>query len=72
MFGEYTHVAFTVGKHALQVSVADYAFHNADQIAAALDAQDLISGQNTNRVRRERGRVVGFLSGSISSIRSRS
>ena len=63
MFGEYAHVAFTVGKHALQVSVADYAFHNPDQIAAALDAQQVIRAQNTNRVRRERGRVVGFLSG---------
>ena len=63
MFGEYVHAAFAIGKHQLQLSVADYAFHNADQIAAALDAQAVIRAQNTNRVIRERGRVVGYLSG---------
>jgi hypothetical protein len=63
MFGQFAQAAFRLGPHALQVSVADYAFRHADRIAVALDEQRVIRAQNTNRLRREGGRVVGFASG---------
>jgi len=64
MFGEYVEAGFAVGRHTAQVSVADYAFRHADQIAVALDQRAVIRTQSTNALRRNpAGRVVGFQSG---------
>ena len=64
LFGQYVHAGFRVGGHAVQLSVADYAFQNPDQIAVALDQRTVIRTQSTNALRRDSsGRVVGYLSG---------
>lgn len=64
MFGEYVQAGFKAGPHTVQVSVADYAFTNPDQIAVALDQRAVIRTQNTNALRRsETGRVIGYQSG---------
>ena len=64
MFGEYAQAGFRVGGHAVQVSIADYAFQHPDQIAVALDAGTRIRTQSTNAFRRNAaGRVVGYQSG---------
>jgi hypothetical protein len=64
MFGEYGQVGFRAGPHAVQLSIADYAFRNADQIAVALDARAVIRTQSTNPFRRNAaGRVIGYESG---------
>ncbi|MGH9176185.1 MAG: hypothetical protein ACRD1H_17595, partial [Vicinamibacterales bacterium] len=64
MFGEYAQAGFRLGGHAVQLSVADYAFRNPDQIAVALDQQVVIRTQSTNALRRNpAGRVVGYESG---------
>jgi hypothetical protein len=64
MFGEYVHAAFALGGHEVQLSLADYAFRNPDQIALALQEGDLIRTQNTNALRRDaQGRVIGYESG---------
>ncbi len=64
MFGEYAQAGFRLGGHAVQLSIADYAFRNPDQIAIALDQRTVIRTQSTNALRRNpAGRVVGFESG---------
>lgn len=63
MFGEYVQAGFKAGAHAVQLSVADYAFRNPDQIAIALDQRTVLRSQNTNALRQSGGRVVGFESG---------
>jgi hypothetical protein len=64
MFGQYGEAAFRLGAHALQVSLANYAFQNPDQLAVALDQRTAIRTQQTNAVRRDAaGRVVGYASG---------
>lgn len=64
MFGQYGQIGFRVGGHAVQLSIADYAFKEADQIAVALDARTAIRTQNTNALRRNaERRVIGFQSG---------
>lgn len=64
MFGEYVQAGFKIGAHGVQVSVADYAFRNPDQIAVALDQRLVIRTQSTNALRRnDAGRVVGYVSG---------
>ena len=63
MFGEYAQASFKTGPHTVQLSIADYAFTNPDQLAVALDQRAVIRSQNTNALRREGGRVVGFQSG---------
>jgi hypothetical protein len=64
MFGEYAQANFRFGSHAIQLSVADYLFHNPDQLAVALEQRSAIRTQQTNVVRRnESGRVVGYASG---------
>lgn len=64
MFGEYVEASFRAGAHAIQVSVADYAFKNPDQIAVALDERTVVRSQQTNALRRGAGgRVVGYASG---------
>lgn len=64
MFGHYAQAGFRAGRHALQFSVADYAFKNPDQLAVALDQRTVIRTQQTNAVRRnDAGRVLGYASG---------
>lgn len=64
MFGQYAEASFRAGAHTIQVSVADYAFKNPDQIAVALEERTAIRSQQTNAVRRGAGgRVVGYASG---------
>lgn len=64
MFGEYVHAAFAAGRHEIQLSLADYAFRNPDQIAIALAEGEAIRTQSTNRLRRDGGgRVIGYESG---------
>ena len=64
MFGEYAQVGFGVGGHAVQLSIADYAFRNADQIAVALAERTVIRTPSTNALRRNRaGQVIGYQSG---------
>jgi hypothetical protein len=63
MFGEYAHAGFRIGRHTLQISVADYAFQEPDQLAVALAQRDAIRTQQTNQVRRVNGQVVGYASG---------
>ena len=64
MFGQSAQAAFRFGAHALQVSLADYAFQNPDQLAVALDQRSVIRTQQTNAVRRDdSGRVIGYASG---------
>jgi hypothetical protein len=64
MFGQYGHAAFRIGRHGLQLSVADYAFKNPDQLAVALDERTDIRTQLTNAVRTdENGDVIGYESG---------
>jgi hypothetical protein len=64
LFGHYAQAGFRVRGHALQFSVADYAFQNPDQLAVALAERDVIRTQQTNAVRRdEDGNVVGYASG---------
>jgi hypothetical protein len=64
MFGEYAQAGFALGGHAVQLSIADYAFRNPDQIAVALDRGTVIRTQTTNTLRRDSaGRVVGYASG---------
>ena len=63
MFGEYAQASFRIGRHAVQLSIADYAFKEEDQIAVALDERVEIRSQQTNAVRRNaEGRVVGYQS----------
>ena len=64
MFGHYAQAGFRLGPHALQLSIADYAFQHLDQLARALDERTAIRTQQTNAVRRnDAGRVVGYASG---------
>lgn len=64
MFGHYLQAGFPLGRHAVQVSVADYAFRNPDQIAVALDQRTEIRTPSTNALRRDAaGRVIGYESG---------
>ena len=64
MFGHYAHAGFRLGSHALQLSIADYAFQNPDQLAIALDQRTAIRTQQTNALRRDdAGRVIGYASG---------
>lgn len=64
MFGEYVHASFKLGSHTAQVSIADYAFQNPDQIAVALDQRSVIRTQSTNALRvNPAGRVIGYQSG---------
>jgi hypothetical protein len=64
MFGHFAQATTRLGRHSLQLSVADYAFRNPDQLAVALDQRTVIRTQQTNAVRRnDAGRVVGYLSG---------
>jgi hypothetical protein len=64
MFGEYAQAGFTIAGHAVQISIADYAFKEADQIAVALDERAVIQTPSTNRLRRnDAGRVIGYVSG---------
>jgi hypothetical protein len=64
MFGQYGQAGFRVGGHAVQLSIADYAFQNPDQIAVALDARTAIRTQQSNAIRRNAaGRVIGYASG---------
>ena len=64
MFGEYVQAGFRLGGHAVQLSVADYAFRNPDQIAVALDQRTVIRTQSTNALRlNPAGRVIGYESG---------
>jgi hypothetical protein len=61
MFAGYVQAAFRVDGHAVQVSIADYAFKEEDQIAVALDERMVIRTQQTNRVRRDAaGDVIGY------------
>jgi hypothetical protein len=63
MFGEYIQGVFRVGRHAVQLSIADYAFKEADQLAVALAQRTVIRTQQTNRVRRNAaGNVIGYAS----------
>ena len=63
MFGEYVQGTFRLGGHTAHLSVADYAFKEADQIAVALDQRTAIRSPLTNAVRRDAaGRVVGYAS----------
>ncbi|HUE89642.1 MAG TPA: putative porin [Vicinamibacterales bacterium] len=63
MFGEYLQAMFRLGGHAVQLSIADYAFKEADQLAVALDQRTAIRTQQTNRVRRNAaGQVIGYAS----------
>lgn len=64
MFGEYLQANFRAGAHAVQLSIADYAFSHPDQIAVALDRRTEIRTQQTNALRRDAaGRIVGYASG---------
>lgn len=64
LFGQYAHTGFRVGTHAVQLSIADYAFRNPDQIAIALDQRTVIRTQSTNALRRDAsGSVIGYASG---------
>lgn len=64
MFGQYGQASFRAGRHTVQLSIADYAFTNPDQIAVALDQRTVIRTQNTNALRRNAaGRVIGYASG---------
>jgi len=63
MFGEYFQGMFRLGGHTVQLSIADYAFKEADQIAVALDQRTAIRTQQTNGVRRNAaGDVIGYAS----------
>jgi hypothetical protein len=63
MFGEYAQASFRIGRHAVQLSIADYAFKDEDQIAVALDQRDAIRSPQTNAVRRDaEGHVIGYQS----------
>lgn len=62
MFGEHAQVGVPVGRHSVQLSIANYAFRNVDQIAVAVDTRGL-QNPNVNAVTRNAaGRVTGFLS----------
>ena len=64
LFGEYLQAGFTLGGHAVQLSVADYAFRNPDQIAVALEQRTAIRTPSTNALRHDSaGRVIGYASG---------
>jgi len=64
LFGEYLQAGFRAGPHAVQLSIADYAFRNPDAIAVALDQRVAIRTQSTNALRRNAaGRVIGYESG---------
>ena len=64
MFAESAQAGFRFGRHALQLSVADYAFQRPDQLAVALEQRTAIRTPQTNAVRRnEAGRVIGYASG---------
>lgn len=63
MFGGYVEAGFPVGRHALRLSMANYAFKEVDQIAVALDERTAIRTQLTNDVRRNAaGNVIGYVS----------
>jgi hypothetical protein len=64
LFGEYVEARIKVGRQDVQLSIADYAFTQVDQIAVALDRGTTLRAQNSNALRRDTaGRVVGFRSG---------
>jgi hypothetical protein len=64
MFGQAAQAAFRLGPHAVQLSIADYAFKNPDQLAVALEQRTAIRTQQTNAVRRDNsGRIIGYASG---------
>jgi hypothetical protein len=63
MFGGYVEAGIPAGRHALRLSIANYAFKEEDQIAVALDQGAVIRTQQTNRVRRNgAGDVIGYAS----------
>ena len=62
MLGGYGEVGFSFGSHRLQVSVADYAFGNVDQVAVGR-ATGPLSSLLTNLVDRDAdGNVIGLVS----------
>lgn len=62
MFGEYAQINIKVAAHTLQLSVADYAYREVDQIAVGI-ASGVLHTQNTNALRRSgRDQVTGFVS----------
>jgi hypothetical protein len=64
LFAYAGQAGFTAGRHSVQVQVADYLFHNPDQIAVALHERTEIRTQNTNALRHDAaGDVVGYVSG---------
>ena len=64
MLGGFAQAGFSAGAHAIQLSIADYAFRNPDQIAVALEQRTAIRTPSTNALRRDpSGRVVGYESG---------
>lgn len=64
MFGQAVQGVVPVGRHRVEVSVADYAFRNPDAIALALAEGVDIDTQQTNALRRDAlGRVLGYQSG---------
>jgi hypothetical protein len=63
MFGGYVQAAFRADRHTVQVSIADYAFKEEDQIAVALDQRTAIRSPQTNSVRLDAaGNVIGYAS----------
>jgi hypothetical protein len=64
MFGHFAQLGTRTGAHRWQLSIANYAFQHADQLALALEQRSSIRAQQTNAVRRNaEGRVVGYQSG---------
>jgi hypothetical protein len=63
MFATAGQAGWRFGRHALQLSIADYAFKDIDQLAVALQEREVIQTQQTNVVRRDAaGRVLGYAS----------
>lgn len=64
MFAESAQAGFRLGRHTVQLSIADYLFKDVDHLAIALDQRTAIRTQQTNAVRRnDAGRIVGYQSG---------
>jgi hypothetical protein len=62
MLGGYGEVNIPLGEHSLQVSVADYGWRNADQIAVGIATDKLNSNLTNQLVRDDVGTIVGFTS----------
>ena len=62
MFAGYGEVGFALGKHRLQLSVADYGWKNVDPIARAVAGPDVNANLTNELVRDENGDVTGFAS----------